>query len=120
MGTFTTDLETSNVHSIRFPITNAASQPSSTLLPAGSIVVDARCLITTPFSSGASIQVGQTGVLNAFMKTTDITAKTAGLYAVRLDAAAASPDAAVLVTVGGSPAAGAGVVSIQYVIAPAN
>src|SRR5215469_1409910 len=107
---------TGAVREIRFAITNAASQSSATQIPANAIAVSAELDITTPYSAGATITVGQTGSAALLMGTGDNLATVAGLYAVDQDTAWGSSALAVLVTVAGTPAAGAGQCIVRYTV----
>lgn len=104
------------VSCIRMPITTAASQSSTSTIPANAVI--SRCLanITTPFSAGATLSVGQTGSTALLLATTDVTATLANLYDAPQDTAWGASALAVLVTVGGAPAAGAGFVSVYYAV----
>jgi hypothetical protein len=99
---------------IRLPITNAASQSSATQMPANAIVYDARLDVTTPYSAGATVSLGITGTPALFMATTDNTATVANLYQVEQDTAVGASAAALLVTVAGAPAAGAGFAIVLF------
>lgn len=105
------------VEEVRFAITTAAAQNSATSLPNNAVVIDAELDITTPYSGGATIEVGNAGAPSALMLTTDNTATSTGLYAVHQDTVWAGP-ATILVTVAGAPAAGAGVCIVRYVKVP--
>jgi hypothetical protein len=104
------------VREIRFAITNAASQSSATLIPASAIVVSTQLDITTPFSAGATITVGQTGSAALLMATTDNLATVANVYEVSQDVAWGASALAVLITVAGAPAAGAGQAIVRYTL----
>lgn len=108
------------VQEIRFAITTAASQSSATQVPSGSIVVDAEVDITTPYSGGATITIGNSGTPSAFMGTGDNNPQSVGLYSAHQDTVWPGATASVLVTVAGAPAAGAGFAIIRYVPAPQN
>ena len=99
---------------IRFAITNAASQSSATQIPANAIVYDARLDVVTPYSAGATISLGITGTPALFMGTGDNVATVANLYQVEQDTSVGVSAAALLVTVGGAPAAGAGFAIVLY------
>lgn len=101
---------------IRLPITNAASQSSATQIPANAIVYDAKLDVTTPYSAGATIALGITGTTNLFMATGDNVATVAGLSQVMQDTAVGGSAAALLVTVAGAPAAGAGAAVVLYAV----
>ncbi len=102
---------------IRMPITNAASQSSTTQIPANAVVQDTKVEIVTPFSAGATITVGQTGSAALLEAAGDNLATVAGLYEVSQDVPWGAVALAVLVTVVGAPAAGAGFVVVQYAVA---
>jgi hypothetical protein len=102
------------VREIRFAITNAASQSSAATIPANAIIVEAELDITTPYSGGATITVGQTGTPALLQATTDNLATAAGDYGVPLDLAWGAAALAVLITVAGAPAAGAGFAIVRY------
>jgi hypothetical protein len=101
-------------YTIRFAITNAASQSSATSIPANAIVYDCKLDVTTPFSAGATIKIGQTGTTNLLMDTGDNTPQVSNLYDAVQDTAWGASPLAVLVTVGSAPAAGAGFVVVEY------
>jgi len=98
---------------LRYAITNSASQDSSSTLPAGARVFEARCEVTTPYSGGAVITVGRVGDTDAFIEAGDIKEQNAGLYSVDQDTLVASASV-VRTTITGAPAAGAGVVTVFY------
>jgi hypothetical protein len=99
---------------IRLPITTAASQSSATAMPANAVVYDARLNVTTPYSAGATIKLGITGTTNMFMDTSDNTATLANLYDLAQDTTIGASAAALLVTIAGAPAAGAGFAEVLY------
>jgi hypothetical protein len=101
---------------IRMAITNAASQSSASTIPANAVVVDTKVSVVTPFSGGATISVGQTGTAALLQATTDNLATVAGLYQTPQDVAWGGAALAVLVTIAGAPAAGAGFVVVQYAV----
>jgi hypothetical protein len=106
------------VQEIRFAITNAAAQNSVTSIPSGAIVVDAELDITTPYSGGATITVGNAGSPALLMGTTDNNPQANGLYQVHQDTTYAGGPATVLVTIAGAPAAGAGFAIVRYIQTP--
>ena len=99
---------------IKFAITNAASQSSASTIPANAVVLDVKVEIVTPYSAGGTIAVGQTGTAALLMATTDSLAQVAAIYDVESDIAWGASALAVLVTVAGAPAAGAGFVLVEY------
>jgi hypothetical protein len=86
-------------------------------IPIGAIVVDAELDVTTLYSGGATISLGQAGAVAEFQATTDNLPQALGLYQVHQDTAAASTNP-LLVTVAGAPAAGAAQAIIRYVVTP--
>jgi hypothetical protein len=106
------------VQEIRFALTNAAAQNSVTSIPNNAIVVDAELSVTTPYSGGATITVGNAGSPALLMGTGDNNPQANGLYQVHQDTAFAGGPATVLVTIAGAPAAGAGFCIVRYVQAP--
>lgn len=104
------------VQEIRIAVALATTS-SVTSIPLGSIIVAAELNVTTPYSGGATLSLGQTGTPAGFMLTTDNLAQASGLYQVMQDTAAASANP-LLVTVGGAPAAGAAEAVLRYVVTP--
>ncbi len=102
------------VKEIRIPIGTLTSYSSTATIPSGAYVQDVEVIITTPFSAGATISVGQTGSTSAFMATDGNNPQTAGEYVQFQDTPANASGLAALVTIGGSPAAGAGVVKVHF------
>jgi hypothetical protein len=106
------------IREVRYAITNAASQDSASLIPANAIIVGCRIKITTPFSAGATITVGQAGNLTLLQQASDNLPTVAADpgYDTPLDVAWGAAALAVRTTVGGAPAAGAGFVSVWYTV----
>jgi hypothetical protein len=86
-------------------------------IPIGAIVEIAKVKITARYSDGATIALGQAGSVAEFMDTTENTPQANGLYVVEQDTPAASSNP-LLVTIGGSPASGAGFAIVKYTITP--
>ena len=101
---------------IRFAL-GTATASSATSIPAGAIVLSATLDVTTPYSGGATISIGQAGALTEFQLTTDNDPQIAGLYTVNQDTSAASTNP-VTATVAGAPVAGAAFVLVQFVVTP--
>lgn len=101
---------------IRMPVTNAASQSSTTAIPANAVVADVKFEVTTPYSAGATVSIGQTGTAALLQATTDNLPQTAAIYDVEGDTAWGASALAVLVTIAGAPAAGAGFVIVTYCV----
>ena len=103
------------VSTIDFAIGTAATTTSATLLSTGAIVLRADVTITTPYSPGATIEVGQAGSLNLFQDTPDNVPTVADFYSAPQRTAAVTATS-VVATIGGAPAAGAGFVTVQYAV----
>ena len=104
------------LRTIRMAITNAASQSSASTIPANANIRRAMLDVVTPYSGGATISVGRTGSLALMMATTDSLVTAAGLYEVTQDTAFGASALAVVVTVAGTPAAGAGYCIVEYTV----
>lgn len=108
------------VREVEFTLANTpASQSSTTVLPANVVVTKVQLSVTTPFSGGATIAIGQAGSTSLLQGTTDNNPQVAGIYDVNLDQAWGAAPLAVLATITGAPAAGAGKVIVHYTT-PAN
>jgi hypothetical protein len=101
---------------IKFATTNAASQSSTAEIPANAVVLSATLEVTTPYSAGATVSIGRTGSTALIQATTDNLATVAGTYDVPQDTAWGATALPVLITVAGTPAAGAGFCIVQYVV----
>jgi hypothetical protein len=101
---------------VRFAINTAASQSSAKQIPANAIVYDRFFDITTPYSAGATLTMGQTGTPALLQATTDNQATVLGEYHVGQEVAWGASALALLVTVAGAPAAGAGFANATYAI----
>ncbi len=101
---------------IRFPIDNSASQDSTFSIPANARVLRCDVEITTAYSGGASIQVGNTSTANLIQTTSDNKPQSSSgkIYSVDQDTAWGGSASVVRVAVGGTPAAGAGVVVVEF------
>lgn len=102
------------MYAIRLAITNAAAQSSATQIPANAVIFAARLDVTTPYSGGATISLGIAGTPALFMGTGDNVPQTIDLYQVEQDTSVGVAAAALLVTVAGAPAAGAGFAIVLY------
>ncbi len=102
---------------IQFSITAAggATQSSVTSIPAGALVLRSGVHVTTPFSPGTTIAVGQTGSASLLQATGDNLPTIADLHNKPNDVAWGGSALPVLATVGGSPAAGAADIIVEYV-----
>lgn len=106
---------TGAVRRIRYSITNSASQDSASSIPANARIERTDVEITTPYSGGGTIAIGRAGgTTDLVQATTDNDPQTANIYSVPQDTSWGAGAAAVRTTIAGSPAAGAGVVSVWY------
>ena len=103
---------------IRYVIGTGATQDSVSKLPTGARVLDCWVEITTTYSAGATISFGQAGFLTSFQVTTDNNPQgvSGDIYANPQDTAIPVSNAVVRTTIAGAPAAGAGVVVVEYAI----
>ena len=101
---------------IRYAITNAATQDSTTLIPANAVIIAAEVKVTTPYSGGGTIAVGQAGNTTLLQVTGDNNPQAANIYQVMQDTTWGGSALVVRTTVGGSPAAGAGFVIVRYTL----
>jgi len=106
------------VQTIRFAIGTGATQNSASSIPATAVVQDCVVRIDTPYSPGTTISVGRSGSAALVQATTDNDPTIAGLYQAPQDTLWGVLGQ-VQVTVGGSPGAGAGYCSVNYVVANA-
>jgi hypothetical protein len=102
------------VRVIRYAVTNAATQDSASKIPANAVILRARLNVTTPYSGGATVSIGQAGSLSLLQATTDNRPTVADIYEVPQETAWGGTELVVRTTVGGAPAAGAGFVLVEY------
>jgi hypothetical protein len=105
------------VQTIRFAVA-LVNVSSTTTIPAGAIIQSTELDVTTPYSGGATISIGQTGTATLLQATTDNSPQSANLYHVDQDVAWGASPLAVLVTITGAPAAGVAAVIVRYVQTP--
>lgn len=101
------------VKATRFSIDNTPSQQSTNQIPAGSVVHKCTVVITTPFSAGATIDVGDGTTDDVFQGDAQVDPQTAGRYVVFQDTEVGSA-VNVVKTVGNTPAAGAGFIVVEH------
>lgn len=104
------------VQEIRFAIA-LVTVSSITSIPNNSIVIDCELNITTPYSGGATISVGNAATPALLMGTGDNNPQANGLYQVHQDTTFTPVDP-VQVTIAGAPAAGAGFAIVRYIQTP--
>jgi hypothetical protein len=101
------------VRAIDFAIGTAAVQVSVTSIPAAAIILRCQVTITTPYTAGTTIEVGELGSPNLLQDTPDNNPAVVDEYdsPQRTVWGGAAP---VQVTIGGGPIAGAGFVTVEY------
>lgn len=100
---------------VRYGVTNAnGAQDSASSIPANAIVLRAELNVTTPYSPGATISIGQNGSPTLLEATTDNLPQTAGIYQVPQETSWGGSALPVRATIAGAPAAGAGFVTVEY------
>jgi hypothetical protein len=99
---------------IDIAVGTAATTSSVTSIPANAIILNATFKPTTPYTAGATVSIGQTGAVALLQATDDNVPQSANEYSAPQRTAWGVAALPVLVTIGGAPAAGAGVVNVQY------
>jgi len=99
---------------VRVVTGTSATYSSTKLIPANSRILKVSLEVGTPYSASATISIGYSGTVDAVMTTAQNVPQTAATYEIGQDTAWDSSAAAVLVTISDTPAAGAGVVIIEY------
>ncbi len=101
---------------VRYAIDNTADQDSTFQIPANAIIHEAILKITTSYSGGASISIGNSTDPDLIMLTTDNKPQAAAgrLYSVEQDTDWGVAADEVKTTISGAPAAGAGVVIVTF------
>lgn len=104
------------VREIRYIIDNSASQDSTSSIPANNRIVFCSFEITTPYSGGATLSVGNTATVDLFMGTSQNRPQNpaGSIFEVGQDTAQGGSATVVRTTITGAPAAGAGVVVVRY------
>jgi hypothetical protein len=102
------------VYSIDFAVGTGAAQSSATSIPANAIVFWCDLVVTTAYSAGTTISIGQTGSVSLLQATTDNTATALGEYFAPQRTPWGSSSLPVLATVSGGPSVGAGTVTVLY------
>lgn len=104
---------------VRFAIGTGASQASTNSIPAGALITRSWLEITSAYSAGATITLGQTGSTALLMGTqdsapTDAIVGSQNVYHALEPKAWGSSTLPLLATVAGSPGAGAGFAAAEY------
>ncbi len=104
------------VYYIQFAIGTSPSYSSTSSIPAGAVVVSATVNVTTAYSGGTTIEVGQTGTPTLLQGTADNFPSTVDQYQETFVTAWGGSPLPVLVTIGGTPSAGIGTVTVGYTL----
>lgn len=107
---------TGSVQVIRFVIDETTPQNSVTEIPDNAYCVLCQLEITTAYDSGTTITIGDETTPAKFQVTTDNRATKLGTYQVEQDTLCADGPSTVEVTIAGAPVAGAGIVTVWYVV----
>lgn len=99
---------------MRFLVGTATAQ-SITQLPTGARVLSCRVEVTTPYSLGATIQVGQTGDEDRYQTPAQNVAQVAHTYIVDQDTEVLPGPLEVKATILGAPLVGAATVIVIWV-----
>jgi hypothetical protein len=104
------------IREIRYVIDNSATQDSTLAIPANNRIVFCSVEVTTSYSGGATISVGNTATADLFMGTTQNNPQAApgNIYEVGQDTGQGGSATVVRTTVAAAPAAGAGVVVVRF------
>lgn len=106
---------TGAVREIRKVIDNSASQDTTTQIPANARVTHCSIETTTAYSAGATISVGNTATADLFMDTGQNDPEDNEEYfTVDQDTDQGGSATVARVTIGGAPAAGAGVMIVRF------
>lgn len=101
---------------IGITIGTSGTYTSTAVIPANARVSRTAVLVTTAYSAGGTIAVGQTGSTSLLQATTDNLATSLGTYDTTDPIAWGGSALAVLVTIGGSPSTGVGLVLVYYTV----
>lgn len=101
---------------IRYTLDNSADQDSVTSIPANAIILDTKLTITTSYSAGADISIGRTGSLSLLQAIGDNNPQgaTDDEFSVEGTIDFGGSALPVKTTITGTPAAGAGFVTVIY------
>lgn len=103
-------------YTINMAVGTAASQSSTTIIPANAIITACLLSITTGYTAAATISVGQTGTTALLMGTGDNDPQIIDEYVNEAQTSWGASPLAVLVTVGNAPSTGVGTVAVTYTL----
>jgi len=100
----------------RLAFTFGTSSPAliGASIPLGAVILRSRVNVTTPFSPGATLLVGTSGTPGQLQAATDNNPQANGIYDIANEVSLAALTAYQL-TIAGSPAAGVGTTTIEFV-----
>lgn len=104
---------TGAVRVIRFAIDNTASQDSTFSVPANARIFETILQVTTEYSAGTTISIGDATTADKFMGTGQNKPQKVDFYSVEQDTDKGTAGV-VRVAIAGAPAAGAGVVVVKF------
>lgn len=105
------------LRTMRVPTATAAGVNSDEKIRANMRVVRADIIITTPYSAGATMNIGWDTDTDGILPFASLPAdclRTTGHYSFEFDVPFKNADALVLISIGGTPGAGVGVVWIYF------
>ena len=108
---------TGAIRTVRFTIDNSAQQDSTFAIPANARILECVLEITTQYSGGTDIDIGNTSTVNLIMDQGDNNPQQGGVpnsFSIEQDTDWGGSDSVVRVTITGGPAAGAGVVIVKF------
>ena len=91
-----------------------ATVDSGQILPTGARVIECRVEVLTPYSLGATIEVGRASDPDLYQTAAQNIPQVANTYTVDLDQRVNTSMAAVRVTIGGAPVVGSAIVMVLY------
>jgi hypothetical protein len=114
LGYFNANPPTGSTTTLRMAVGTGASQSSVSSIPANAVVESVMLDVTTPFSGGATVSIGQTGSTALLMGTSDNFPQTAGQYYIAEDTPWGASALPLLITVGGAPSAGVAIAKVEF------
>lgn len=108
-------LVTGSVRSVRIELTTDAAQTSTKEIPLNAVVLRSRVNITTAYTAGTTITVGNSTSPTLLQTTTDNLATAVGVYEVPQETLW-TLTAPVVVTLAGTPTTGQGFVVVEYTL----
>jgi hypothetical protein len=102
-----------SVNVMEFTATTSTAT-SSTQIPANATIMSVAVQVSTAYSAGATISLGTAASTSLLMATTDLAPQQVGIYPLEVMGLSWASAANVVLTISGSPAAGAARVRIVY------